>query len=282
MKLSLDTAEIYVPDGTPVTEALARTTHMGVGAHPDDLEVFAWDGIVQCFHRADRWFTGIVVTDGGGSPRDGVYKQYTDEEMRAVRREEQKKAAGIGEYSAVALLDYPSKAVKDASDARVVDDIRRLLEAAQPKVVYTHNPADKHDTHVAVMLRTIEAIRSLKPATRPQRVLGCEVWRDLDWLVDADKVALDCSAHEDLQRALVSVFDSQIAGGKRYDLATMGRRCAHATYHESHGTDVATGLIFAMDLTPLVEDDARDVTAFVQDYLDRFAQDVAARLKKLR
>jgi hypothetical protein len=95
-------------------------------------------------------------------------------------------------------------------------------------------------------------------------------------------VALDCSAHKDLQRALLGVFDSQIAGGKRYDLATMGRRRAHATYHESHGTDAATGLIFAVDLTPLVEDNGRDVAAFVQEHITRLAQDVAARLKKLR
>jgi LmbE family N-acetylglucosaminyl deacetylase len=282
MRLEIETAEICVPDGTPADEALSRTTHLGVGAHPDDLEILAWDGIAQCFQRDDRWFTGIVVTDGGGSPRAGVYKQYTDEAMRAIRREEQKKAAAIGEYAAVALLDYPSKAVKDPSDKRPVRDIKRLLEAAQPEIVYTQNPADKHDTHVAVALRTIEAIRSLDASKRPKRVLGCEVWRDLDWLTDADKVALDCSAHEDLQRALVGVFESQIAGGKRYDLATMGRRRAHATYHESHGTDVATGLIFAMNLTPLVENDTADVAAFVQAHIDRFAQDVAARLKKLR
>ena len=31
---------------------------------------------------------------------------------------------------------------------------------------------------------------------------------------------------------------SQICGGKRYDLATLGRRLANATYAESHGTDV--------------------------------------------
>jgi len=282
MRLEIETAEVYVPDGKPAKDALSRTTHMGVAAHPDDLEIVAWDGIAQCFRRADKWFTGVVVTDGSGSPRDGAYEQYTDEAMRAIRREEQKKAAVIGEYAAVALLDYPSKAVKDPSDKRPVRDIKRLLDAAQPEIVYTHNPADKHDTHVAVALRAIEAIRLLDASKRPKRLLGCEVWRDLDWLVDADKVALDCSAHEDLQRALLGVFDSQIAGGKRYDLATMGRRRAHATYHESHGTDTATGLIFAVDLTPLVEDDGRDIAAFVQEHIAHLAQDVAARLKKLR
>ncbi len=41
-------------------------------------------------------------------------------------------------------------------------------------------------------------------------------------LPDEDKVAFDLSAQENLQMALLGVFDSQISGGKRYDLATMG------------------------------------------------------------
>ena len=34
--------------------------------------------------------------------------------------------------------------------------------------------------------------------------------------------------------ALIGVFDSQIAGGKRHDLAVLGRRRANATYNASH------------------------------------------------
>jgi hypothetical protein len=108
------------------------------------------------------------------------------------------------------------------------------------------------------------------------------VWRDLDWLVDTDKVTFNCSPHENLQTALVGVFDSQVSGGKRYDLATMGRRRAHATYHASHDTDVTAGLSFAMDLTPLIQDVSQDISAFVQTFLDRFAQDIHARLARVR
>jgi LmbE family N-acetylglucosaminyl deacetylase len=200
--------------------------------------------------------------------------------MRGVRAKEQKKAAVIGEYAAQALLDYPSSVVKDASNKDLVEDIALLLEMAQPGVVYTHNLADKHDTHVALTLRVIEAIRDLAEEERPQRLYGCEVWRDLDWMLDEDKVAFDCSAHENLQAALLGVFDSQICGGKRYDLATMGRRRANATYFASHGTDVATGLIYAMDLTPLIEDPSKDIEGYVHAYIDRFAHEVQNRIVK--
>ena len=276
----LNTAELYVPDGLLAGEALARTTHMAIGAHQDDLEIMAIDGILACFQQADRWLTGVIVTNGSGSPRDDLYRDYTDEAMREVRTKEQKKAAVMGDYAAQVLLDYPSGVVKDSSNKDPVEDLALLLKLAQPAVVYTHNLADKHDTHVAVTLRVIEAARNLAEAERPQRLYGCEVWRDLDWMVDEDKVAFDCSAHENLQAALLGVFDSQVCGGKRYDLATMGRRRANATYHSSHGTDVATGLVYAMDLTPLIEAPSADVQGYVQDFIDRFGHEVRDRVRR--
>ncbi len=274
MKLQLETAEIYVPDGRPTQEALARTTHLAVSAHQDDIEIMATDGVLRCFRQDDRWFTGVVVTNGAGSPRDDLYRDYTDEAMRKVRAQEQKKAAFVGEYAAQLLLDYPSSAVKSAADARPATDLAAILEATRPEVVYTHNLADKHPTHVAVALRVIEAARRVSLEARPTRVYGCEVWRNLDWMRDADKVVFDCSAHESLQTALLGVFDSQICGGKRYDLATVGRRKANATYFESHGVDEAQQLAFAMDLTPLVADPKRDVVGFVLEQIDRFTEDV--------
>lgn len=274
MKFKLDTAQIFVPDGLSDELALARTTHMGISAHQDDLEIMAMDGILQCFGREDRWFTGVVVTNGAGSPRNGLYANYSDQEMQLVRVKEQKKAAVVGEYAAQVLLDYPSWAVKDGSNKSAVEDLVSLLKLARPEIVYTHNLADKHPTHVGVALKVIEAIRRLPAEERPTRLFGCEVWRDLDWMIDDDKIAFNLSAQENLQTALVGVFDSQVSGGKRYDLATMGRRHAHATYYASHGTDEATGVNFAMELTPLIQDPAKDIISYVQEYIDRFAQDV--------
>lgn len=282
MKFNLETAQIFIPDSLPIEEALARTTHLGVSAHQDDLEIMAVDGILACFQRDDKWFTGVVVTDGRGSPRSGIYQDYSDDQMWQVRIKEQKKAAIIGEYAAQVLLDYPSRMVKDGANRQPVEDLVQLLKIARPEVVYTHNLADKHPTHVGVAVKVIEAIRSMPASERPQKLYGCEVWRDLDWLADEDKVAFNCSGYENLQTALVGVFDSQVTGGKRYDLATMGRRRAHATYHASHATDVTTGLIFAMDLTPLIENITLDMTTYVLDYINRFAQDVSQRIDAIR
>jgi len=282
MKFNPETAEIFVPDGLPAEEALARTTHMAVGAHQDDIEIMAFDGILKCFQQDDRWFCGVVITNGGESPRDNLYKDYTDEEMSLVRSKEQKKAAVLGKYGAQVLLNYPSSALKDGSNKLPMEDLQLLFMKTNPQVVYTHNLTDKHDTHVAVALKVIEAIRGIPAGKRPMRLYGCEVWRDLDWMFDPDKVAFDVSAHENLQAALLGVYDSQIYGGKRYDLAAMGRRRANATYYASHKTDVATGMIFAMDLTPLIEDPAKSIQVYVHKLIEHFIQDVEERLTRLQ
>lgn len=280
--ISQDMGDFYIPDGSEVEAGLARTTHLAIGAHQDDLEIMAIGGILECFRRPDRWFTGVVVTDGSGSPRSSLYGAMSDSEMQAVRAQEQNTAAMIGEYAAMIQMKHPSAAVKDAQNATVIDGLRQILEATTPEVVYTHNLADKHPTHVAVVLRVIAALRQLPEALRPRQVIGCEVWRGLDWLPDSDKVAFNTSQQENLQEALLGVFDSQISGGKRYDLATMGRRRANATYFESHDVDAATGLAFGMDLTPLIADSTLNEADYVQRYIDSFSQEVHTLLAQMR
>ena len=201
-------AQIYVPDGVGPDDALARTTHLAVGAHPDDIPIMASDGIGRCFGQTDKWFLGITVTDGAGSPRAGKYRDFSDDRMREVRMTEERTAASIGGYLAAVLLDFTSAAVKDPANTAVVSDLASLIGEARPDVVYTHNLADKHDTHVAVALRTISAIRALPAESRPAALYGCEVWRDLDWMVDEDKVTFDVTDHGGLIASVLASYDS--------------------------------------------------------------------------
>lgn len=280
MNLSRPDADIFIPSGgTDAAAALSRVTHLCIGAHQDDIEIMAHAGIAACLDTPNLAFGGVVVTNGAGSPRGGPYAHLTDEQMQAVRREEQRKAAQLGRYVIQLQLAHPSGDVKLPGHAGVAADLRAILHGCDPEVVYLHNPADKHDTHIAVLLRCLEALRS-RPAGRPvPRVLGCEVWRDLDWLLDTDKVALDVSAHPDLAAELLKVFDSQVSGGKRYDLAALGRRLANATFHTSHATDKTDALTWAIDLTPLLRDPSLSLEAHTLAAIDRLRDDVARRLQ---
>ncbi|MFI5356192.1 MAG: PIG-L deacetylase family protein [Opitutales bacterium] len=281
MRFTQTQADCYTPDGANPEAALARTTHLCVIAHQDDIEINAYPAVAECYGRPGRFFTGVTVTNGSGSPRSGPFAQYTDEQMQAVRREEQREAARLGQYNLQIQLAHPSATVKQPRQPAVLADLAAIFAACRPQVVYLHQPLDKHDTHVAVLLRCLEAIRSLPRAQRPGRVLGVEAWRGLDWLLDDEKVALDCSAHPDLALKLMQVFASQIAGGKRYDVAAIGRRQSNATFHSSHATDQFTEIAWALDLTPLVLDDKLSVAAFAQARIERLRADVTARLAKV-
>lgn len=281
MKFSHPKADVYVPGGARGPEAaLAAVTHLCVAAHQDDIEIMAHAGIADCLDTPGKAFGGVVVTNGSGSSRSGPYANFTDEQMQAIRRDEQRSAADIGSYAIQVQLAHPSADVKQAGHAGVAADLAAIFSACSPEVVYLHQPADKHDTHIAVLLRCLEALRALPAERRPRRVLGCEVWRDLDWLVDADKVVLDSGRHPALAADLLKVFDSQISGGKRYDLATIGRRCANATFHTSHASDRVAGITWAVDLTSLAADATLDVGAFIAAHIERLRADVAGRLAR--
>jgi LmbE family N-acetylglucosaminyl deacetylase len=255
LKLTRPGAEVFIPDGTSWQAACARVTTLVVAAHADDVEIMAWHALLQ----AER-LAAVIVTDGGSS---------------STRLLEQKRAASMGHYAAVIWLDHASPDVRHPAYAAVASDLSALLSAVRPRWVYTHNLADRHDTHVAVAVRSVQALRA-NPST-VERVLGCEVWRALDWLQPQDKVTLDVSSLEERVMPLIGAFDSQI-GAKRYDLAAAGRKRANATFLDPHAADRSSALEYAMDLTPLVRDPTLDIARWTLQFVERFARDLEARL----
>lgn len=282
MKLKHPQATLFIPDSKEEGRALARTTHLGIGAHQDDLEFMALHGILECFQRRDKWFGGITCTDGAGSLRSGPYAGYTDEQMKAVRVTEQNTAALTGQYSFMAQLAHPSVVAKQAGQrAGMVDDLEALFLESQPEIVYTHNPFDKHATHIGVLLAVLQAMQRLPEAQRPQRLFGCEVWRGLDWLPDNLKVAHNLDAHPNLAVALNGVFDSQITGGKRYDLGVEGRRLANATFFDSHSVDDSRRIAYAVDLTELMGMDTNGLTAYLERIQSQFASELVEAIHRV-
>ena len=276
MKLRNQHARLFFP----VTSGgnLADTTHLCIAAHQDDIELMAAGAILECYGQNDKHFTGVVVTDGAGSPRTGIYANCSDEDMKVIRANEQDNAASIGGYNAQFQLYYPSSAVKDNTNPHLVDELVDIILATQPEYVFTHNFADKHDTHCAVAARTLQALRKIPTDKRPKAVYSMEVWRALDWVCDTEKKLFDTSRDEFLQAAMLGVYHSQIAGGKRYDLAGLGRKRANATYFASHATDDFEAAEYALDITQLMNDESLCPAAFIDKYIEMFKNDVNKRI----
>lgn len=282
MRLRSPNADAHVPDGTPLDAALARTTHLGVGAHPDDLEAMAFAPVATCYADPNKWFCAVVCTDGRGAPRGGPFAGHSDAELAEVRAREQRTAADLGRYGAVVQLRLRSAEVCTMSGSGrpganfddLVADLVTVLRLARPEAVYAHDLADRHPTHVAVAAATVEALRQAGEEYHPDTFVGCEGWRSLAWLPEAERIALDSSGHDELGAELIRAFESQVAGGKRYDLALPGRRRANATLAEWQQADTAEQMTYAMDLRPLLDLDV-DPVRYLVERLKRLTAEIS-------
>ena len=155
-------ADLFIPDQCDPAQAFSRVTHLGIVSHQDDLEIAAYHGIADCFRSESKWFGGIVVTDGGGSPRKGAYEKYTDEQMQQVRQQEQRKAAFVGEYSVMVQLGYPSDDLKNARKTDVTADILKILTLTKPQLLAMLATgkvgAVEHDGDLGVLARLLAVL----------------------------------------------------------------------------------------------------------------------------
>jgi len=270
MQLNRPNADIFIADGSSVSLALARTTHLGIGAHADDVEILAWHGIAQCHDNDQQWFTGVVVSDGAGSPRSGPYSDFSNQQMIAQRLQEQRNAAELGQYSAQLQLGYSSAQLQSANQDQLMAELVAVLEQSQPEVLYLHNLADAHTTHVCVARICLQALRQLPAAQRPGQVYGVEVWRSLDWLPSRFRVALPLPADSGLQARLLQMHDSQVAGGKHYERAVIARQTANATFSHSHAVDECSACCLAMDYQPLLDQPGLSTDDYLQQCLLEF------------
>lgn len=254
-----------------------KVKYLCIAAHQDDVEIMAFHGILKGLQSKKYSFAAVVSADGSGSARSGKYASYSDEMMKEVRKEEQLKAAEIGKYEYLILLERTSADIKDKNNTNIVSQYIDIITRLEPEVIYTHNLLDKHPTHIGVVLKVLSALRQIDKDKRPKVVYGCEVWRDLDWVKDDKKVALDVSKKPKIAKDILNVFDSQIAGGKRYDLATLGRRYANATFSASHSVDTYKAITYALDLTPLMDENV-DIKEYALSLVNDLKEDVERML----
>jgi len=200
--------------------------------------------------------------------------------MVAIRREEQHRAADLGHYASVIQLGYPSPEVRTTDRSKLISDLVQIFKAAQPQFLYLHNPVDRHETHLAVLLACLEALKQIPEDSRPREIYGCEVWGDLDWVPSSRILRLPCSAPEDFGPSLLRCFASQVDGGKRYDLAAQGRRRAQATFGDAYTPDHTGEVVLALDLKPLLQPGA-SLSNFVSSLTEEFRNQAISRIQKV-
>lgn len=265
--------DVLVPDGE-LDAALARARTVGIAAHADDLELAMAPSELE--DGAATRFVGVTCTDGAGSPRAPGPGSLSSEEYVAVRRAEQRHAAQVGSYAAQIQLGHPSSDVaSEQGRERLVEQLVDVLRAVRPHRVLTHTLTDRHATHIAVSLATIEACRRLSAEERPASLLGVEVWGALDWV--EGRVVLAVSDPADIATELVDCHVSQVSDAP-YGVAALGRRRANAVFGVPHEVGAYEQVTLAIDMTVLLDRDMR-VEDFVAAAYERAASAARDRLR---
>jgi LmbE family N-acetylglucosaminyl deacetylase len=260
---------IFVADDLTNADALQQTTHLGIGAHPDDLESIALPGILESYQNQERIFSGVTITDGAGAPRAEVHRSLTTQEFVQLRAEEQIQAAKIGRYSSVIMLGLSSAEVKTGNSGSLIKDLQKIIMSARPEIIYTHNPFDNHPTHIAVCFQVLEAIHRIPRIYRPKLLAGMELWGTLEWLPRKYRLDFDTSRDLELQESLLKAFRSQNLV-KSYPEALLGRRKANAVLDQTHQEDSHQGKAFGLDLTPLIKDSQISIDRYLEEILSTF------------
>jgi LmbE family N-acetylglucosaminyl deacetylase len=148
----------------PSSTNLKWVKHMNIlaiGAHPDDLEIFAYGFLAAAAARGDNLVLGVATDGAAGGPNPGA-------ELAATRAKETR--IGLAGLGAPTLLDLPDGGLAGAPDAR--KRITEFIRGNAPDLVITHAPEDYHPDHRALSNYVCEAAGFICPVLFCDTLMG--------------------------------------------------------------------------------------------------------------
>ena len=242
-------------------------------AHPNDCEIMAIDGIQRGYRASKYTFACVVTTDGADAERNGRFAKATDKRMIAVSMQEQKRAANIGRYHAVYFMNYSAEEARDQENEDIVNEYVEIVKELKPRIIYTHSLLDRNPTHVAVAVKVINALRTMKKGDQPKVLYGCESERDLDWVIPSKIVTFNVSKNLRLQRQLISAHKSSIMS-RDYINAAIGRRLVNAVFNKDEKRKTAKMTAKAINMTTLLRRKEFPIKRFAMSFVDDLYTDI--------
>jgi LmbE family N-acetylglucosaminyl deacetylase len=167
---------------------------LALGAHPDDLEIFAY-GTLLAWRAMGADLCLAVATDGAaGGQQDAAT-------LRRVRRAEAEAgAAALG--ATPRFLDFRDGGL--LPDRALIDALRTIVRETRPDLVVTHAPNDYHADHRALSAAVGEAVSFAAPVLWMDTLGGTGFtpthWVDVTLHFDAKCTAIRAHASQDPER----------------------------------------------------------------------------------
>lgn len=162
---------------------------LAIGAHPDDLEIFAYGFLAAASARGDQLHLGIATDGGAGGSNPGS-------ELAAQRAAEAK--AGLAALGTPTLLNLPDGKLANAPDA--CDRITNFIRSAAPDLVITHATEDYHPDHRALSSFVSDAVGFTCP------ILFCDTLMGVGFTPD---YYIDISDHFAAKQNAIMAHNSQ-------------------------------------------------------------------------
>lgn len=192
-----------------------RMRILGVGAHPDDVEITC-GGTLARYAQMGHHITMAFACDG-----DKGHFVIPREELARVRNQEAKHAASMIGADSIWLGFH---------DAEIEGGLLRnrevfidLIREVQPDVIFTHSPSDYHADHMAVsqlvvdatFMSTVPHIKTKYPAvnTLPQ-IYYIEPYGGIDFQPD---IYVDIETTFSLKLDMMAKHQSQVIWLKEHD-----------------------------------------------------------------
>ncbi|MHA1132092.1 MAG: PIG-L deacetylase family protein, partial [Candidatus Helarchaeota archaeon] len=121
---------------------------LGIGAHPDDLEILC-AGTLAKYAITGHDVIMAVITDGSAGSTD-----LSVEELRMVRKKEAENSAKVI-HAEFYWLGEPDEFFFDNEESRL--KLIDLIRVAKPNLIITHAPTDYHPDHRAISRAVLNA-----------------------------------------------------------------------------------------------------------------------------
>jgi hypothetical protein len=99
-------------------------------------------------------------------------------------------------------------------------------------------------------------------------------------MLDEDKVVFDVSERDNITTSLVELFDFTNKQCGMARSCNNGKTSYKRYFYASHGVDISTYVIYAIDLTPVITDSLY-IVEYTLQFIERFKNDVVQRLNKM-
>lgn len=206
-----DNAVRYVP-----TSAKTGTiVSLCIAGECGDVERLGLGGVIDALYNPNKSFVGVVTRAPHDIQNGGRYGLYSPADMIDIRLAEQQKAANIGSYGSIYVLNYQSYEDRES----IIEDYVSLFKAYRPEIVYTYSPFEKDPAKIEVMKMVITALGRIEDGYRPQVIYGSYLGASLDLLADGQSVSLGLDSKVEYAYSVLDIYDSANENGENWDVA---------------------------------------------------------------